>query len=112
VANVGNGGGDKGMVYHEAKTHIPLDDKGIDEQRAMEHIQAALTEALTHPAKVAGVVFGIMMEEGAQVTVPNGAKASSLIALAGDFRWQVLLAHTLLEKLSEIQQCDEEPEGV
>jgi len=112
VANVGNGDGDKGMVYQEAKTNIPLDDRGIHEQRAMEHIQGILTEALAHPAKVGGVVFGIVMEDDAKLTAPNGEKSSTFAALAGSAQWQAVLAYNLLENIVRLQQDREEPEDV
>ena len=60
---------ESGMIYREAQTNIPLDDRGIHEQRAMEHIQGILTEALAHPAKVGGVVFGIVMEDDAKLKI-------------------------------------------
>ena len=110
MVNVGNGDGDKGMVYREAKTNIPLDDRGIDEQRAMEHIQTILTEALAHPAKVGGVVFGIAMEDDAKLTAPNGEKSVSFMALAGSTQWQAALAYTLMESIAKMRQEREEPE--
>jgi len=102
----------KGPVFREAKTHIPLDDRGIDEQRAMEHIQSALTEALAHPAKVEGVVFGIIMEADAEITAPNGEKSVSFLAMAGSAQWQAALAYALMESVVRMQQESGEPEGI
>ena len=103
---------ESGMIYREAQTNIPLDDRGIHEQRAMEHIQGILTEALAHPAKVGGVVFGIVMEDDAKLTAPNGEKSSSFAALAGSTQWQAILTYNLLESIIKMQQDRPEPEDV
>ena len=101
-----------GLIYREAQTDIPLDDRGIHEQRAMEHIQGVLTEALEHPAKVEGLVFGIMMEDDAKVSAPNGEKSVNFLAMAGSARWQAILTYALLENLVKMRQDREEPEDV
>jgi len=103
---------ESGMIYREAQTNIPLDDRGIHEQRAMEHIQGILTEALAHPAKVGGVVFGIVMEDDAKLTAPNGEKSSTFAALAGSAQWQAILTYNLLESIIKMQQDRPEPEDV
>lgn len=91
----------KGLVYQESQTHIPLDDIGIHEKRAMEFIQDTLTQALTQPTKVLGVVFAIVMEEGTQLTAPNGEPSVNFIALAGNTNWQVILVQTMMMKIIE-----------
>lgn len=108
----GDSGGDEGMVFREQRTDIPLDDRGIHEQQAMEHIQRVLTEALAHPAKVGAVVFGIVMEDDAKLTAPNGEKSVTFVAMAGSAQWQAVLAYSLMENVARLQQDRQEPEDV
>jgi len=98
---IGNNGD---PTYQEFKRDIPLDDLGINEKRAVESIQAALAEVLPHPAKVLGMVFGIMVEDDAMILTPDGKPANNLLILVGSVQAQIGLVRVLMKRLAEMCQ--------
>jgi hypothetical protein len=108
MAGTGNNGD---PTYQEFKRDIPLDDRGINEKKAVESIQAALAEVLPHPAKVVGMVFGIMVEDDAMILTPNDRPANNFLILVGSVQAQIALVRVLMKRLAEMCQ-EQETEDV